>query len=252
MELFLDDGMQFGLGVFETIAVEAGEPVLLEWHLERLYDSMNALGIPERDMKAAICDYLETAKQDRTLAHHALKVIVTKENVIFTLRENSYKPSMYDTGFCADISKVYRNETSKLIYHKTMNYGDCILEKRDASAKGFQERIFLNSKGEISEGCVSNIFFVCGDKLLTPAKSCGLLPGVMRRFVMNACTSGGLTLEECVIRPEDLPKMQECFVTNSLMGIMPVNRLGEQEFRSRTYTHKLMDAYGAFLKDSLQ
>lgn len=32
-----------------------------------------------------------------------------------------------------DISEVKRNETSPLVYHKTMNYGDCILEKRNAA-----------------------------------------------------------------------------------------------------------------------
>ena len=40
-----DEGYFFGLGFFETIAVEKGQPLLLDWHLERLVDSCRLLGI---------------------------------------------------------------------------------------------------------------------------------------------------------------------------------------------------------------
>ena len=44
MQLLLDEGYQFGLGAFETIAVEDGYPVFLEWHLERLREAMQFMG----------------------------------------------------------------------------------------------------------------------------------------------------------------------------------------------------------------
>lgn len=73
--------------------------------------------------------------------------------------------------------KCCRNETSPLVYHKTLNYGDCILEKRAAAAAGINEKVFVNTKGQISEGTVSNIFFVRKNMIYTPQLSCGLLPG---------------------------------------------------------------------------
>ena len=36
MDIRLDEGFLFGMGAFETIAVEKGKPILLEKHLERL------------------------------------------------------------------------------------------------------------------------------------------------------------------------------------------------------------------------
>ena len=78
-----------------------------------------------------------------------------------------------------DFSSVRRNETSPLTAYKTLNYGDCILENRQAHGLGMNERIFLNTKGQISEGTVSNIFFVRSGKLYTPDLSCGLLPGIL-------------------------------------------------------------------------
>lgn len=48
---------------------------------------------------------------------------------VFSMRDNPYTPDIYERGFAMDISNVRRNETSPFVYHKTMNYGDCILEK---------------------------------------------------------------------------------------------------------------------------
>ena len=57
------------------------------------------------------------------LEHCALKLMLTKENAVYSLRANHYTPKNYEKGFTMDVSKVKRNETSHLVYHKTMNYG---------------------------------------------------------------------------------------------------------------------------------
>lgn len=137
-----------------------------------------------------------------------------------------------------DFSSVRRNETSPLTAYKTLNYGDCILENRQAHGLGMNERIFLNTKGQISEGTVSNIFFVRNGKLYTPDLSCGLLPGILREYLCET-----ENVEEAVIYPAELGQYEECFVTNSLMGIMPVNQLGEWKSESREVTNQLLKKY---------
>ena len=164
--------------------------------------------------------------------------MVSEENVVMTTRMNPYTEESYQKGFTADFSKVRRNETSPLVYHKTMNYGDCILEKRAASAAGVNERIFLNTKGQISEGTVSNIFFVYKNRIFTPEISCGLLPGIMREYLID-----NYDIEEKEIYPEELKYYTECFVTNSLMGIMPVTKLGDKIFTERSTADKLRKEY---------
>lgn len=47
------------------------------------------------------------------------------------------------------------------------------------------ERIFLNTKGQICEGTVSNIFFVRDGRIYTPAIDSGLLPGTVRGISVN-------------------------------------------------------------------
>lgn len=236
MELRLDDGVQFGLGLFETIAVSNGTPVLLSYHLERLRHSMDDLGIVQSVTEETIQSYLK----GRDCSHHALKVMVSEKNCIVTLRPNPYTKERYQAGFRMEYSSVYRNETSSLTRHKTMNYGDCILEKRRAAAMGIDELVFCNSKGELCETTASNLFFRSGSTVYTPPVSCGLLPGVLRRYLMER-----FPVTETILHPEDVAQMEECFVTNSLMGIMPVRSLGNVDFFSHTAAQHCMAQYQA-------
>lgn len=243
MNINLDECYQFGLGAFETIAIEHGHPVFLPRHLARLdraADFLELTSCAVRNINPdTITAYLnEQEKNGTSLSHCALKIMISNENTIYHIRSNPYVPAQYKKGFVMDFSSVMRNESSPLTYHKTMNYGDCILEKRLAARQGMNERIFQNSKGEICEGTVSNIFFVRDQKLFTPKISCGLLPGILREYL---CES--FPVEETVILPSDLDQYQECFVTNSLMGIMPVKKLAGHNFSKRDMSDQLLDAY---------
>lgn len=236
-QLLLDEGYQFGLGAFETIAVEEGCPIFLEWHLERLREAMKFMGFWHEISEEQVRQHAEKTGQT------VLKIIVSKENLVFLTRQNHYTKEQYDRGFKMDFSLVRRNETSPLTYYKTLNYGDCILEKRNAVKNGIDEQIFINTKGEICEGTTTNIFFRKAEKLYTPKKECGLLAGVMRRFVM--CET---EVDECILLPEQIETFDECFVTNSLMGIMSVSSLGGVRFRERTAAKQLQMSYQASIQ----
>lgn len=241
MDIKLDEGFLFGLGAFETIAVENGKPLFLEQHLNRIEKAADFLGLGSRRQRGLteekIEEYLDM--YDISLKkHEALKVILSAENMFFQMRNNPYVEESYTQGLRAEISKVRRNETSPLVYHKTLNYGDCILEKRAAMAAGIHEMIFINTKGQISEGTVSNIFFVRKNTVYTPQLSCGLLPGILRSYIMER-----FPVTETIIYPDELMYYDECFVTNSLMGIMPVKQLGNICFPHRTKADELREIY---------
>lgn len=234
MEILLDEGYQFGLGVFTTVQVEQGIPILLAEHLERLCGSLSALGLSGTVTEAEVKAFLK----GKDAQHHGLKIMVSEKNKLMTLRENPYGAKEIEKGFRLALSRVYRNETSPLVRHKTFNYGDCILEKRRARREGADEMVFTNSMGQLCEGTVSNVFFASGGKLYTPPVSCGLLPGVMRRFLMEH-----MEVTEQVLYMEDAARMEECFVTNSLMGIMPVTAFGEKIYQPGRATQKCRAMY---------
>ena len=89
----------------------------------------------------------------------------------------------------------------------------------------------------IRKGCTTNIFFIQDDKLVTPPVSSGMLPGVMRRYVIKEAGRRGVLLEEKELYPEDISKCNGCFVTNSLLGMMPAASFGEQKFDTAKVLH---------------
>ena len=240
MEIQLDTGFQFGLGAFETIAIEEKKPIFLERHLRRLKRAADFLELGDLEERGITGKTVEAFlhEENADLRHGGLKIMLSEKNVLFQIRENHYTPEMYEQGFTMAFSKVRRNETSPLVYHKTMNYGDCILEKRAAAAAGINEKIFINTKGQISEGTVCNVFFVRKNMIYTPQLSCGLLPGILREYVMSK-----FSVVETIIYPDELMYYEECFVTNSLMGVMPVKQLGNICFPHRTRAEEVRKIY---------
>jgi len=99
------------------------------------------------------------------------------------------------------------------------------MARRLAASSGWGEALFLNCSGNLAEGSVSNVFLVRDGRVITPESGSGLLPGITRRRVIDACASLKIPLEERVVGPGRLYGAGEIFLTNSLMGVMPLTRL---------------------------
>lgn len=109
---------------------------------------------------------------------------------------------------------------SPYLFHKTTLrklYDD---ERDAAAAKGYYEVLFVNDKGEVTEGSYTNIFMQKNSRLITPPVSCGLLPGVLRSYLLQRFP--GLVLEES-FTPEDLARAEAVYVGNSVRGLVRVS-----------------------------
>lgn len=239
MNIEIDDGLNFGLGVFETILLRNGRAVFLDEHLTRINNSIENLKIKNKLEKEEIFKFLDSYYQGKNIPdNEVLKIIITDKNKIFNTREYSYTQADYEKGFSLNISKIIRNETSIFTFNKTLNYGDNILEKRNSKICGYDEPIFLNSKGQITEGATTNIFFVKDKKIFTPKLSCGLLNGILRQYIIS-----NYTVVETEIYLEDLKNFDEAFVTNSLLGIMPVKNIENFKFNFDLISKHIFQKY---------
>ncbi|WP_320950049.1 MULTISPECIES: aminotransferase class IV [Fusobacterium] len=241
MLIELDEGYSFGLGLFETILLYKGKPVFLDEHLARINKSIVDLGLNidklERD---EVFQYLNNNKN--TFEYEGLKIVLSEKNRLFLKREYTYTEKDYQRALSLNISKVRRNESSIFTFHKTLNYGDNILEKRKSKKLGYDEPIFLNSKNQITEGAASNIFMVVEDKIYTPKLSCGLLNGIVRQYIIS-----NYNVIEKEIDIEFLNNADEIFLTNSLFGIMPVNNLEKKVFKSQEISKNILQNYKKYL-----
>lgn len=204
-------------GLFETIAVFRSRPIFLDQHLNRLDDGLRLISLAassyrRSDAKARLEN---TAKE---IEQGVLKLAVTKNAAEITTRENPYQEESYQKGFQLSFSSVFRKEDDPMVYVKSMERSFLNEEREIAKIQGYDEVIFLNRKEEISEGSVSNIFCVKGSHVFTPPVSSGLLNGILRQYLLSTYDN----ITESALRKEDLFFADEVFLTNSLMGIMPV------------------------------
>ncbi|MBI3366859.1 aminotransferase class IV family protein [Candidatus Roizmanbacteria bacterium] len=230
-----DTGVLFGYGLFETIRVYDNVPFLLGNHLKRLTDSLRDLFFPSQHIprKDAMAEIIKDYIMQNHIAAGGVRFSVTFGNSqeeippsIFIMKRGiPYSFEDYQRGVAAVISSFKKNEHSPLVRHKTFNYLENLISLRVCADNQAKECIFLNNFGAVSECSKSNIFFSKNGLALTPSIDCGLLPGVTRKHTILLLRRNGIKVIEGVFRLEDLLKSDECFITNSLIGIMPVVKI---------------------------
>lgn len=94
-------------------------------------------------------------------------------------------------------------------------------ETRAALPPGVDEAVFLNERGEVCEGTITNVFVRLEGVLVTPPLSCGLLPGILRAELLDS----GAAVER-VLTLDDLRRAEALFLGNSLRGLIPAEKVG--------------------------
>ncbi len=239
-----DRSYLLGDGLFETILVKNSKPIYHVEHLERLQASCiefayNPLSVEE--LSKAILSVIEA----NSLEEGSIRLTVSPResdgllavprsalNILITFRRGvPYAPALYERGFTAITAKsTRRNQHSPLSRHKTTSFLDNIVAKREARALNADEAILLNTAGNIAEGSVTNVFLVIHGEVLTPPIADGALPGIIRQKVLQSCNSQCIPYREASLAPIDLILADEVFLTNSLMGIMPLSKVEHYSF----------------------
>lgn len=228
----LGPAMAHGRALVETFRSHEGRVFRLAQHYERLCAGAPALGLtisltlPE--LEAAIAGVL--ARNEAPDARLRLTVSNGADQgstVILTAAPlTDYPPELYERGMHVTIAEVRRNETSPLSRVKcAAGLLDGVLAREHARETGYDEAIMLNTQGHVAEATASNVFVVRKGRLLTPAIESGALPGVTRAAVLDLAREAGIEAAEAELTLDSLRTSEEAFLTNSVMGIMPLTRL---------------------------
>lgn len=104
------------------------------------------------------------------------------------------------------------------LYHKTTQRALYAIEYRHAAHNGFDDVLFLNQRGEVTEGAISNVFIEKDGRWSTPPIKCGLLAGVYRRHLLATRPE----IEERVLSLDDLRSADAVYLTNAVRGLRRV------------------------------
>ena len=104
------------------------------------------------------------------------------------------------------------------LYHKTTHRRLYNRAFEQAVRDGFDDALFLNLNGEVTEGAISNVFAVKDGRWFTPPIECGLLPGVYRRHFLETRPE----IEERVLSLDDLRHADAIYLCNAVRGLRRV------------------------------
>lgn len=197
------------LKLIETLRYEPGGFVRLQRHLARMAASADTLGLP------FVLGEAMTALDDAVAhASTAMRVRLTLDEAGHFECSAAPLASSKELWRFA-ISSVRVESQDVLLQHKTDRRELFEKESQAAAAQGFDEVVFLNERGELTEGSRTNLFVRLDGHLVTPPLSAGLLNGCLRQEMLEqqAC-------REWVLSEEDLERAEEIYLGNSLRGLI--------------------------------
>ena len=233
----LDRGLEFGDGLFETIAVHDGRARLLRRHLARLAAGCARLGIAAPDA-AALAAELEAAA--RLPGTGVLKLIVTRgggghgyapeagatpRRWLAALPPRPRRPDAATDGITVRMLTTRLAEQPLLAGLKHLNRLEQVLARRELAAAAGEEGLLADVHGRLVCGTMTNVFAVLDRRLVTPALERAGVAGVMRAALLDAWRAVGTEVEVRDVDVREFAAATELFLTNALIGAWPVAAL---------------------------
>lgn len=238
-----DRGLLYGDGVFETLAVRDGQPLLWPQHLQRLAKSCARLAIPLQDTGTLLNEALLVCKGS---ARAVLKIIITRgpggRGYRFDISESrptrivalhpwpDYPVDARTGGVRVRVCATRLASNPLLAGMKHLNRLEQVLARNEWQDPLIAEGIMLDAAGHVIEGTASNVFWARDGVLHTPDLSeCGVA-GVMRDEIIVQSKKWSIPCVLAQINMENIMKAEEIFLCNSLIGIWPVRELQDVSF----------------------
>ena len=239
-----DRGLQYGDGLFETMAVHNGRIHLWEDHWQRLALGCEKLSItlPNKEL---IKKEIALLCENKDEAQFVIKLIVTRgegqrgyrftaeQNVTRILSSHAWPdyPESYQTeGVAVHYCETTLSENIMLAGIKHLNRLEQILARNEWDTDEFQEGLMLTAQSNVVDGTMSNIFAVLDNKIFTPGLSLCGVAGVMRKKIINVAKEKGFAVYEKEFSKSELEMADELFLSNSLFGIWPIRIIAKTRF----------------------
>ena len=198
--------------LIESLLLQEGYP-FLELHLDRLMDSAEYFGFPcEREAaRAALLEYTagfadRSSRKVRLLLDDDGQIRITDEVLAADGERRAVRVRM---------AQERTDSEDRTLFHKTTHRPFYARAFKEAVRDGFDEVLFLNLRGEVTEGAISNVFVEKDGRWRTPPIECGLLAGVYRRHLLETRPE----IEEDVLNLDDLRNADAVYITNAVRGL---------------------------------
>lgn len=230
-------------------------------HLERLRSSARLIGFDDvsplveeqkfiQTLKALVEANKPTVDQFFRVTIHATELVpgVRTRNLELTL-----SIFMYDAKNILPQDKA-RIKTS--LWHRTADtaiparakvngaYVNSALAKQDALDSGFDDCLFLNQHGYVSELSAANIFLIKRGELITPDPASDILEGINRRSIIELAKANNIPVQERKVALTELYTADEVFACGTSAFVSPITEIDNRpvgDGKPGPFTEKLRE-----------
>lgn len=240
-------GLYYGAGCFETFLAEKGGIFKFKDHIERLNKGLEYLGIPNKyriegeeilsllkqllnknsliDKKCRIRIQVSVADKGGYSKKGDSPTIILMTSELSQAQINPRKLILSETSVVPSSARP-----SELKLSNMLNYYQAF---REAEEKGVDDAIMVNGKGFVAETSIANIFWMKDENIFTPSADCDILPGIMRNSIIEILRDTmQFEVKEGRFSMDELLKADFIWLTNSVLGLVPVSAIENISFRT--------------------
>lgn len=254
----MDHSLWMGSSVFDGARAIRGRLPDLRAHLERVVASSDKLGLrcplSVDAMEALVREGVAKFPPDAELYVRPL-VFATEGFLIADPDKAGFALTLFDAplpgfaGFSACLSTLRRPEADMAPTDAKASalYANSTRALREAKARGFDQPVMLDARGNVAEFAASNIFLVTPQgAVVTPVPNGTFLAGITRARVIALLGEAGVKVEERVVKPEELGTAREIFSTGNYGKVLPCVRYEDRTLEIGPVARKARELYLAF------
>ena len=266
----LDRGLLHGDGAYDTWRTYGGRPFAVAAHLRRLAAAARVLELPAPGPVAPWERRSRLLVARNRLADAAIRLTITRgaagaglapdvrarPTLLLVARRLPATLARRQARGVAAVALPFPRDAGppwgalKLVGHASAVVGRLVAARRRA-----HEAVYVTPDGEVTEGVTSNVFLVERGTLVTPPRSCGILPGVTRAIVIELARAAGVGVREERVALARLRRAREVFLSASTIEVLPVVRLDGRavgDGRPGAVTRRLQEAFRARVRTALR
>jgi branched-subunit amino acid aminotransferase/4-amino-4-deoxychorismate lyase len=248
----LTPGIFEARGIFETMRVDNGRVVLLDRHLQRLRQGARILRLRLPQTTKELQGIVQRVVMFNQFKSGRARIMLFQKDhssielAVMIMPRTVFTEQDYFHGYNVTTTRCAIPSTSRYALVKSLDYGRYYQAYQAARSKGFNETLLINAKGLIVEASRSNVFFIKDEVIYTPSLTLGCLDGITRRMVIECARDFKLPVKAVNPKMPDVLSCDEAFLTNALIGVMPITRVDGKIIESGRvgdWTYKIRSQY---------
>ncbi len=236
--------------VYEVIRIIGGVPLFWKDHLSRFFESLVKTQRRYAFGSETIMNCIKKLIKINQINNGNIQFLISGDTrSFFAFEIKSCYPTKNDylKGVRSGIYSAERsNPTAKVIKQDLRRSVNQIIDK-----KGWYEALLVDNNGFITEGSKSNAFFIEDDTVFTSPTEC-VLPGITRKYVIEACEKENIKIQELQLCVNKLAMINAAFITGTSPKVLPVCSIDKWDYDvNNPILQRIMRRYNEILEHNL-